>query len=342
MRKIDSILIKKVITHVIDMNSDRPLLNDFTQEIDATIHEFLEKHIVKNLQSEDNKKANFRSGEQTILRACESIFDDSDTFVANSQRIAERLFKVMKDNNYSSSCDLVVVLYSFEENDYVAILNLDYSTSFIHQVEFVEDRFKIDIKPQAIGLPGTNKKINKCAFIKRYDEESEYDLIVLDKYVDLKNDDIVPFFVNDFLNCNMILDDRDKTKIFRDSVEKWVRKNLREDIDAAMEVRDELVNQYRNKVDIDPNDFVRQVIDDNDKRDHLVQYLADAGINSKFEIDKDWVEKKIKKRKIKTNTGVKIEVAYEDFKDNSKIEIERNNDGTIDIVVKSVRFTQES
>ncbi|PAB59195.1 nucleoid-associated protein [Anaeromicrobium sediminis] len=345
MRNTDSILIKKAIIHVLDNNSDMPILTDYEQEIDEVIHEFLEKHIIKCLQDETNKKANFRSGNQVVLNSCEEIFDDGDTFVENSQRIAKQLFKVMKSNNNISSCDLVIALYSFEDNEYVAVLKLDYSTSFIHHVEFVEEKFKISIMPQAIGLPGLNQKIQKCAFIKRYDEDAEYDLIVLDKQMFNKEDDagVAQFFINDFLNCNMILDSRDKTKIFKSAAEKWTRKNLREDIEKAQEVREGTISILKNAAEVDLDGFARTVLgDDRDKKDHFIQHMNNEGIEIHgFDIDKNWVEKKMKRRVMKTNTGIEIKGEYEDFEDDSKIEIKRNGDGTVNIVVKNVRFFQE-
>lgn len=345
MRNTDSILIKRAIIHVLDNNSDMPILTDFEQEIDEVIHEFLEKHIIKGLQDETNKKAHFRSGNQVILNACEDIFQEGESFVENSQRIAKQLFKIMKNNNNISSSDLLIALYSFEEKEYVAILKLDYNTSFIHQVDFVDDKFKISILPQAIGLPGVNQKVQKCAFIKKYDEDAEYDLIVLDKQMYSKEDDggVAQFFINDFLNCNMILDNRDKTRIFKNATEKWTRKNLREDIQKAQELREGTINILKNGAEVDLDGFADNLLgEDKDKRDNFIQHLSGEGIEfNKFDIDKSWVEKKMKKRVLKTNTGIEVKGEYEDFDDDSKIEIKKNGDGTVNIIVKSVRFFQE-
>lgn len=345
MRNINSVIIKKAIIHVLDRNADEPILTDYEQEIQEDIHEFLEKHIVKSLQDEENRKARFQGGLAVVKNACMEIFEDEEKFVDCSKDIAIQLFKAMKSNNNISSADLVVCLYEESDKKYMAILKLDYKKSFIHNVEFVDGSFKISIMPQSIGLPGMSQKLQKCAFIKEINVDDEYDMIILDKQVYGKDEDgeIAHFFVHQFLNCNILVDSRDKTKIFKRATEKWTRKNLKEDIEKAQEVRDEAILSLKNGAEIDVENFARNVFgNDVEKQEHFINHLDQEGLQSeKFDIDKSWVDKKMKKRVMKTDTGIEIKAEHEDFEDRMKFEIKRNGDGTVDILVKNVRFFSE-
>ena len=60
-----------------------------------------------------------------------------------------------------------------------------------------------------------------------------------------------------------------------------------------------------------------------------------------FNIDKKWIEKKLKKRSIKTDNGFDIKGDLTDFEDPMKYSVRQNPDGSIDIVIKNVRFYEE-
>ncbi|QEK13763.1 nucleoid-associated protein (plasmid) [Crassaminicella thermophila] len=306
MRNTDAVMIKKAIIHVLDRNADAPILTDYEQEINEDIHEFLEKHIVKSLSSEENRKGKFRGGSTIVKDSCAAIFKNKETFIEASKDIANQLFKAMKKDNNIPSADLVICLYTAKDKNYIGVLKLDYKKSFIHNVEFEEDKLKTSIVPQMIGLPGMSQKLQQCAFVKEIDEEDEYDLIFLDKQV--YGDDFEQLFSNVFLNCRSLIDDRDKTKIFKNVTEKWTRRNLKEDIDKAQEVREEVIASMKNCAEIDVEKFVQSVFgNDVEMQQNFIQHLEREGIQlEKIEIDKKWVEKKMKKRIMKTDTGIEI------------------------------------
>ncbi|TCO79389.1 nucleoid-associated protein [Marinisporobacter balticus] len=345
MRNIESVMVKKAIVHVLDRNGDEPILTDYEQEIQEDIHEFLEKHIIKSLQDEENRKAKFRGGIGVVKNACQEVFEDEEKFVEGSKVIAEQLFKAMKRNNNISSADLVVCLYAVGDENCIGVLKLDYKKSFIHNVEFIDDKLKISIIPQTISLPGLSQRLQKCAFIKEIDEEDEYDMIVLDKqvYGNDEDGDIAQFFIHDFLNCNILVDNRDKTKLFKRATEKWTRKNLKEDIEKAQEVREEALASLKNCAEIDVEKFSQNVFgNDAEMQQHFIQQLDQEGLQlESFDIDKAWVEKKMKKRVIKTDTGIEIKGEYEDIEDKMKFEIIRNGGGTVNIIIKNVRNFHE-
>ena len=206
MRETNSIILHKVIIHVLDKSMDKPLLADYEQEITEEIHELLEKHIVRSLKDDDNRIAKFISGPNTVRDHCDSMLYYPENFIDSSKKIADHLFNAMKRHGNTSSCDLVICIYSVENVKYIALLKMDYRKSYAHNVEVIDTMFKISIKTNDIGLPQKGQKLQKCAFIKLYEANEDYDLIILDKqHSSDEEDEVANFFGKEFLNSNIFV-----------------------------------------------------------------------------------------------------------------------------------------
>lgn len=344
MREINSIILHRVIVHVLDKTMDSPLFADYEQEITEEIHDLLEKHIVRCLKDDDNRIAKFISGPNIIRDNCDAILYEEENFVESSKKIAEHLFTSIKNNGNASSGDLAICIYSVDNVKYVALLKMDYRKSYVHDIEYVEDKFKVSIIPQEIGLPGAGQRLQKCAFIKLYEANEEYDLVILDKQQSSdKENEVANFFVKDFLNSNILVDSKDKTKMFKNITEKWVRSQLRQDIDQATKVRDVLSNNLKKEEEINVRNFVEEAMEDSEEiKNDYIDHLNNSGFQvTDFEVNKPWVEKKLKKKSIKTDTGFDIKNDRECFDDNLKFKVKRNGDGTVDLIIKNVTFFKE-
>ena len=64
-------------------------------------------------------------------------------------------------------------------------------------------------------------------------------------------------------------------------------------------------------------------------------------MNIKQRLKKEKREKKLKKRGIKTDNGFDIKADLTDCEDPMKYSVRQNPDGSIDIVIKNVRFYEE-
>ncbi len=341
MRETNSVVLHHVIIHVLDRAMDRPLFADYEQEITEEIHDLLEKHIVRSLKDDDNRIAKFISGPNIVRDHCDAMLYDEDCFIESSKKIAQHLFNSMKGHGNISSCDLVLCIYSVDNIKYVALLKMDYRKSYIHEVEYIDDKFRISIIPQEIGLPGAGQRLQKCAFIKLYEANEEYDLVLLDKQQSSAEEhEIANFFVKDFLNSNILVDSKDKTKMFKNITEKWVRNQLRQDIEQATKVRETLSDNLKKEEEINIRSFVEAAMDGReDIQKDYIDHLNSNGFQvTSFEINKPWVEKKLKKKSIKTDTGFEIKNDRECFDDNLKFHVKRNGDGTVDIIIKGVTF----
>ncbi|WP_304341586.1 nucleoid-associated protein [Metaclostridioides mangenotii] len=329
-------IIHKFIVHVLDKNSDVPILNDFEGKITQEVDGFFQKVIKRVSKDDDLRKATFNAYKDNIIEnCCEQIIYDSDTFLNNSKEIASYLFEIMRVNSELESCDLAICLYTNKDENNVAILKLDYKKLYNHSIEFVEEKFNINFKSNEVGVIETQKP-KQCALIGVSGINDEYHLKVLDKISEKEG--IETKFTTQFLNIEKILDDKYMTKAFKKSADNWIT-NAITDVKTAESVRSGLNYTLKEKSNIDIKEFADTYLNE-DKRDSFIELMEEKEIE-KFNIDKDWVEKKVKKRKIKTDNGFSIDANITDFEDPMKYSIRKNENGTFDIVVKNVCFYEE-
>lgn len=331
-------IIHKLIVHVLDKNSDVPILNDFEGKITQEVDGFFQKVIKRAAKDDDLRKAVFKEYHDNIIKnCCEQIIYNEDTFLDNSKEIASYLFEIMRINSELESCDLAICLYTNKDEKNVAILKLDYKKLYNHSIKFVEDKFNINFKPNEIGIVETQKP-KQCALIGISGINDEWHMKVLDKISEKEG--IETKFTTQFLNIEKILDDKYMTKSFKRSADNWITNAIRDDVKYAEAVRSGLYYSLKEKSDIDIKEFADTYLKDEDKKESFVELMEEKEIES-FNIDKDWVEKKVKKRRIKTDNGFSIEGNITTFEDPMRYSIRNNENGTVDIIVKNVSFYEE-
>ncbi|WP_074115161.1 nucleoid-associated protein [Clostridioides difficile] len=329
-------IIHKFIIHVLDKNSDTPILNDFEGRVNQDIEAFFNKKISKVSGDNDIRTAVFNDYSNNLIKkCCEQIIYDESSFLNNSKEIAAYLFDVMKLNATLESCDLAICLYSQKDEKKVAILKLDYNNSYTHSISFEEDKFNIQMSKNEINIQET-KTVKIAALVGLSGMNDEYHLKVLDK--DAEKEEANSKFVTEFLNATKVKDDKYKTKVFKALVDAFIA-NLYSDMKQGEDVRSILLYMLREKQKLDINEFADKAIKD-DLKDSFKDHIEEKGIES-FNIDKKWVEKNLKNRHIKTDTGFEIKGKMDDFEDPMKYTVRQNQNGSIDIVIKNVTFYEE-
>ncbi|HBF0843879.1 TPA: nucleoid-associated protein [Clostridioides difficile] len=332
-------IIHKFIIHVLDKNSDTPILNDFEGRVSQDMDLFFQKKIKTVSRDSDIRTAVFNDYSNNLIKkCCEQIIYDESSFLNNSKEIAAYLFEIMKLNATLESCDLATCLYSQKDEKKVAILKLDYNKSYTHSIEFKDDKFNIQMSKNEINIQET-KTIKIGAIIGLSGINDEYHLRVLDK--DAEKEEANSKFVTEFLNATKIKDDKYKTKKFKNTAENWITNALSNDIKQAEDVRSILNYTLKEKHEVDINDFVNKAIKDENLKDSFKEHMEGKGLDEGFNIDKKWVEKKLKKRNIKTDNGFEIKGNLTDFEDPMKYTVRQNQDGSIDIIIKNVTFYEE-
>ena len=328
-------IIHKSIIHVLDTNSDAPILNDYECKNSLEVDKFFQKIITRVLKDDDLRKAKFKDYNDNIVKnCCEQIIYDADTFVQNSKEIASFLFDIMKKYEDIDSCDLAMCLYSVKDEKYVGIVKLDYKKLYTHSIELLDEKFNIQIISNEIGIPETGRQ-KQCVIVGPNGVNDYYHFRLLDK--DAEKDQLETKFLTEFLNAEKIEDDKYKTKVFKKTADNWITK----DIKMAEDIRSMLNYTLKEKETLDVKKFAENSIQDKELQESFNEQMEDRGLTENFEIDKKWIEKKLKNRNIKTDTGFSIKGKLTDFEDPMKYSFRKNENGTFDIVLKNITFYEE-
>lgn len=331
-------IIHKFIIHVLDKNSDTPILNDFEGRVSQDMEAFFQKKIKAVSRDNDIRTAVFNDYSNNLIKkCCEQIIYDESSFLNNSKEIASYLFEIMKLNATLESCDLAICLYAEKDEKKVAILKLDYNKSYTHSIEFEDDKFNIQMSANEINIQET-KTVKIGALIGLSGINDEYHLRVLDK--DAEKEEANSKFVTEFLNATKIKDDKYKTKMFKAFVDSYIA-HLYSDMKQGEDVRGMLLYMLREKQKLDINEFAEKAIQDDNLKENFKERAEEKGLDGSFNIDKKWVEKNLKKRSIKTDNGFEIKGNLTDFEDPMKYTVRQNQNGSIDIIIKNVTFYEE-
>lgn len=341
MEYINDINIQEAVIHILDSNGGEPILNEYCLDLNEDIHKFIYRHIEKCFNDEELKYAKFNPERNIVKEVVQDYLNGIDSDLINlSKELAKQLFIIMKGNINIPSCDLLVVSILTDKGPMIGILKMDYVKNFTHQIDFIENKIGIDIIPQAAGLPASSQRIQKAAFIKPIREEDIYNLMVIDKQKKSKDEDEygTNYFISNFLGCNIVTNERDMTKNFLKATENWTRDNLAEDAVKAEMVRSTVKAKLKEEESINIEELSNELFKEEPTiKEKFSNFVKGQSLTEEIEIDKQWVEKKLKRKRLKIDKDIDLYINEEAYGDDTRFEIQRNGDGSINMIIKHVR-----
>lgn len=341
MEYINDINIQEAIIHILDSNGGEPILNEYYLDLNEDIHKFIYRHIEKCFNDEELKYAKFNPERNIVKEVVQDYLNGIDSdLIGLSKELAKQLFIIMKGNINIPSCDLLIVSLLTDKGPMIGILKMDYVKNFTHQIDFIENKIGIDIIPQAAGLPASSQRIQKAAFIKPIREDENYNLMVIDKQKKSKDEDEygANYFISNFLGCNIVTNERDMTKTFLKAAENWTRDNLAEDAVKAEMVRSTVKAKLKEEESINIEELSKELFKEEPAiKENFSNFVKGQGLAEEVEIDKQWVEKKLKRKRLKIDKDIDLYINEEAYDDNTRFEIQRNGDGSINMIIKHVR-----
>ena len=319
--------------HVLDNNADEVVLNEFPLELTEEVYNFVFKHIQRCLKDENLKYAVFTEEKNIVKEIAISYLHGEDSLINVSKELAIQMFKLMRSRGNIPSCDLLTVGFTTEHGPFIGIFKMDYIKNYMHDISFIEQKIGINLVPQFTGLPSSSAKIQKCAFIKAPSKGNKFDLLVIDKIAKVKEgeDYGLNYFMDNYLGCKFITNDRENTKRFIQSTERFIQV-FSQDADSAESLREKVRKtlMYEDEINLEE---VSEMIPEAKETYllHMSKYCDD-----KFTIDKKYVEKKLKRMRLKVDRDIDIYLSQEAYNDKSKFEVVRNGDGTINMIIKHI------
>ena len=132
------------------------------------------------------------------------------------------------------------------------------------------------------------------------------------------------------------------TKSFVKAAETWTRNNLKEDAHEAERVRTTIKKALREEDNLDVKALSENLfMDQQEAQQDFVQFVTAKGVNENVFVDKEWVEKKLQRIRLKIDKDIDLYINEEAYHDERRFEIQRNGDGSINMIIKHVLNYQE-
>lgn len=339
MEYVNDININEAMIHILDNNAVEPILNNYKLELEEDTYKFLYKHIEKCLKDDELKYAKFSYERNVVKEIVQNYLNGTDSdFINISKELARQLFSIMKGNVNIPSCDLIVASMITDQGPMIAILKMDYVNNFTHEVEFIDGEIGVKLVSQLAGLPRSGHKIQKAAFIKPARESDSFNLYVLDRRGKRQEEDDygANYFINSFLGCEVVVNDRDNTKRFLNATESFVRRYISEDASLAEKVRSLTREALQNDESINIREVSEKLFNGNEEFKDSYNVFMTGNCEEEFRVDEQYVDKKLKRIRLKIDKDIDLYITEESYKDPSKFEIKRNGDGSIDMIIKHV------
>lgn len=326
------IKINHVIIHIMDSTVGMPVLSDQEMECTAELKEFLETHILKIAAGDDTKDCLF-VGESEVREWMEIIAPEN--FVEISHRLGERLYRIMNGNPDIPSADVAMVQYDEGERPYLAILKMNYKTSYTHITQPGEMGNVNDLIPHKTILPSSGQKLTEAALINL----DTLDICLLEKKYEV-NGQRENYFSERFLQCRGALSRKARLAIVTKEVEKVQKEfcNESEQFTEAMKAKSILHSELEEKGELDIPFVADRIFPDSlPMREQFMEKME------KYNITREPIApqsartvQKFEKQYITTESGIEIRIPMEQYNQPGCVEFITHEDGSISVMLNHV------
>ena len=332
MRNISDIIINNVYISALDKENDALILSETELKLNEETYEYFEKHILRCVRDDEAKPGKFEGVTNIVRELCKGIFEDQEEFIVSSKKLSSFLYKCMKNDEKEPSGDFAVCLCDSQQGMFLALLKLNYSNSYGHFLKQEDEAVAIDIGVNKTGLPGIGQKLSRAVFIRKpLSQDEEYDFLTYDKQLE-------GYFCQAFLRVSPIRDRRENTRIIQKTSEDFARRAFKDNAHEAEGFRKKITETLMQEDKLNVEALSENLLPNDEKRAEYKAALLNEGISeTDVFIDKEWAEKKLKKKRLKVDKSIDLYIDDDVYNDKNKFQIKRNGDGTIDIILKNIK-----
>ena len=333
-----SIVLHNKIIHILEKEKSNIVLTDYEAPSTPETDKLYVKLYKSVSRDEFLRKATFNNFESSQIKdLTESIIYYPETFVEKSKEIAKLLFDEMLTSSDLDSCSLAIALFSVDDEKKVGIFKIDFKKNLSSKINNSSDGQVIDIVESNNSF-SSSLKSTQAVIIGATGANDDFHLEVLDKKAEKA--EAPSSFIDKFLDATKVEDDDYKTKVFKQTMENFITNYYYEDAKQAEDARGYLNYMLSSKNTINPEEFVNELVEDEYKKEIIEEIITEKNLNTDISVDKSWVEKKTKTINKKLDTGFTLKGKKEDFSDTTKYSVTKNDDGSINIILKNVRLIE--
>ena len=335
----EDIRIKNVIVHILDSTIGMPVLSDTELAYGSEIADFLKEHIAKISSGDDAKECRFYKEESEVYHLLDSYADED--FVAVSKDIATMLYEIMNSNIDIPPADLMVVRFKEGEDEYLALLKMNYKALYTHRTMALEDgegNSNEIIRHKSI-LPSESQRLTEAAVIRLQDLA----LWVIEKKYEV-NGEKTNYFSFLFLKCSAHLSHKSKLAIVSRAVESVQKEGFDETERFEKQMRAKSIIQEEIE---EKGGFVVEELADRIFEEQPELKVAFQDKMEKYDMVKEEIQpqsentvRKFQSQHLYTDTGIEIKIPMDQYKNPRSVEFITNPDGTISVLIKNIEHLE--
>ena len=244
----------------------------------------------------------------------------------------------MSQNIDIPAADLLVVEYQVEQHSYLALLKMNYKTSYTHLTNSDPWGNNNDIIKQKAILPGETQKLTEAALIDLM--APQYVRLVVQKY-DV-NGVKANYFSQNFLKCKGSLSSKTKLAIVNKAVTEVQKKYFHdsEQFEVQMETKSILNQEFSEQGGLEVPVVIDKIFKEHPQMKEEVQEKLEKYnlTEATIEPQNPLTTKKFTKQHLMTDTGIELKIPMVEYNNKDKIEFITNPDGTISVLIKNITY----
>ncbi len=335
----EDIRIRNVIVHIMDPTIGMPVLSDTELEYGSEIAEFLKEHIVKISSGDDARECRFYKEESEIYRMLNSYSDED--FVEVSKEIAGLLYDIMSGNIDIPPADLMVVRFREGEEEYLALLKMNYKAFYTHRTMAAGDgegNSNEIIRHKSI-LPSESQRLTEAAVIRLNDLA----LQVIERKYEV-NGEKTNYFSFLFLKCSAHMSHKSKLAIVSRAVESVQKEGFDETerFEKQMRAKSIIQEEIEEKGGFVVEELAEKIFEQEPELKVAFQDKMEKYDMVKEEIQprSDNTVRKYQSQHLYTDTGIEIKIPMEQYKNPQSVEFITNPDGTLSVLIKNIEHLE--
>ena len=335
----EDIRIKHVIVHILDSTIGMPVLSDTELEYGSEVAEFLKEHVAKISSGDDAKECRFYKEQSEVYQILDSYADED--FVTISKDIATMLYEIMNSNIDIPAADLMVVRFKEGDDEYLALLKMNYKSLYTHRTMTLEDgegNSNEIIRHKSI-LPSESQRLTEAAII-RLDDLA---LWVIEKKYEV-NGEKTDYFSFLFLKCSSHLSHKSKLSIVSRAVESIQKEGFDETerFEKQMRAKSIIQEEIEEKGGFVVEELAEKIFDEQPElkvafQDKMEKYNM---VKEEIQPQSENTVRKYQSQHLFTDTGIEIKIPMEQYKNPNRVEFITNTDGTISVLIKNIEHLE--
>ena len=316
-----------------------PIVSNFDIDADDEISlTFIEKTISNFIVSNDMKYASFITEDGKNSKAYSLLLELSENLSylkTCANEIAEEYFKLIADNDKVLSGDLIITLFEMEDCPYFGFFKYNHKTMLMTNLVQNKGANNLSIVEISSLITSSRHKADE-GFVLNF---KTFELILIDKKYEI-NSQMEYIYKDTILLLDTEHSQKEKFDIFNKVTKNIEKKYLLQDPEKTANLK----KAVKDSADEDGKILVEEVVDNAfDKTSDMNGIYKDAltrsGIDmrEKIEVKEPVMKNKFQRQKIKTETGIEINIPVDYYEDKSKVEFIPDEDGTISILIKNIK-----